>query len=73
MSNHHEALARQVVEQFTQALGPAVRAQIAPAHLADLEQAIRTLLAHEHDHIADLLEALARSLRSGADKAALEL
>ena len=73
MTNHHEALARQLVERFAQSLGDGARAQITAAQFEDLEQSIRKLLAHEHDHIADLLEAFARSLRSSADKPELEL
>ncbi|MGB5474393.1 MAG: hypothetical protein WBQ78_13080 [Gammaproteobacteria bacterium] len=73
MTNHHEALARQLVERFGQSLSAEARAHITTAQLEDLEQSIRNLLSHEHDHIADLLEAYARSLRSGADKPELEL
>lgn len=73
MTNHHEALAKQLVEGFGQSLGDEARAHITAAQLEDLEQSIRQLLSHEHDHIADLLEAFARSLRSGADKPELEL
>lgn len=73
MTNHHEALAKQLVERFANTLGAEARAHITTAQLEDLEQSIRNLLSHEHDHIADLLEAYARSLRSGADKPELEL
>lgn len=73
MTNHHEALAKQLVDQFAQSLGDEARAHITAAQFEDLEQSIRKLLSHEHDHIADLLDAFARTLRSGAGKPELEL
>lgn len=73
MTNHHEMLAKQVVEQFTGGLDGAVRAGITAAQLEDLEQAIRKLLSNERAHIADLMEAFARTLRSGVDTPELEL
>jgi hypothetical protein len=73
MTDHHEALARQTVEQFRQSLGIEAREYITPAQLADLEHAIHELLSRERAHIADLMEALARTLRSGVDKPELEL
>jgi hypothetical protein len=73
MTTHHQALAQQVVEQFRQSLDETARAHITDAHFEDLEQAIQSLLAHEHEHVADLLEALAHSLRSGADRPQMEL
>ena len=73
MTNHHEVLAKQLVRQFAQNLSDTARAHITTAQLADLEQSIRQLLSHEHDHIADMLEAFVRTLRTGADKPELEL
>ncbi len=73
MTNHHEALAKQAVEQFRQSLSHEARECITAAQLEDLEQSIHTLLSHERGHIADLMEAVARTLRSGVDKLELEL
>lgn len=73
MTNHHEVLAKQVVTRFAQSLDAETRARITPARFEDLEQSIRKLLAHEHNHIADLLDAVTRSLRDGCDKPELEL
>ena len=73
MSKHHEALAKQLVERFANSLGTGARAHITAAQLEDLEQSICKLLSHEHDHIADLLEAFVRTLRRGSDKPELEL
>ena len=73
MTNHHETLAKQAVEQFRQSLGDEAREHITAAQLEDLEQSIHLLLSRERDHIADLMEALARTLRSGVDKPELEL
>jgi hypothetical protein len=73
MTNHHGRRAQQLVEQFAQSLSEAARSHITAAQFRDLEQSIGGLLAHEHDHIADLLEAFARSLRSGADRPELGL
>jgi hypothetical protein len=73
MTNHHEMLAKQVVEQFTETLDDSVRTRITAAQLDDLEQAIRKLLSHERAHIAELMEGFARTLRSGVDTPELEL
>jgi hypothetical protein len=73
MTNHHETLAKQVVEQFRQSLGDEARAHITSAQFEDLEQSIHLLLSSERDHIADLMEAVVRTLRSGVDKPELEL
>lgn len=73
MTDHHEVLAKQVVEQFRQSLDPGARTHITDAQLLALEQTIRGLLARERAHIAELMEAVARTLRSGVDKPELEL
>lgn len=73
MTNHHERLAKQAVEQFRQSLSDEAREHITAAQLEDLEQSLHLLLSRERDHIADLVEALARTLRSGVDKPELEL
>ncbi|MCK5382459.1 MAG: hypothetical protein KAJ65_01765 [Gammaproteobacteria bacterium] len=73
MTNHHDVLAKQAVEQFRQALSHETREYITAAQLEDLEQSISELLSRERGHIADLVEALARTLRSGVDKPELEL
>jgi hypothetical protein len=73
MTDHHEALAKQVVEQFRQSLSLEARDYISAAQFQDLEQSIRELLSRERSHIADLVDTLARRLRSGADKPELEL
>jgi hypothetical protein len=46
---------------------------ITAAQLEDLEHSIHELLSRERGHVADLVEALARTLRSGVDKPELEL
>ncbi|MDX1696655.1 MAG: hypothetical protein R3308_00120 [Thiohalobacterales bacterium] len=73
MTNHHETLARQAVEQFRQSLGDAAREHITDAQFEDLTQLIHRLLSNERGHIADLMEAVARTLRSGTDRPELEL
>jgi hypothetical protein len=73
MTNHHEALAKQTVEQFRQSLSNEARAHVSAAQLADLEQSIHELLSRERGHVAELVEALARTLRSGVDTLEREL
>ena len=73
MTDHHEALAKQVVEQFRQSLTHEAHEYITTAQFQDLEQSIRELLSRERGHIADLMETFARALRSGVDKPELEL
>jgi hypothetical protein len=73
MTDHHETLAKQVVEQFRQSLSHEAREYITAAQLEDLEQSIRKMLSRERGDIAGLVEALARTLRSGTDKPQLEL
>ena len=73
MTDHHEALAKEVVEQFRNSLSHEAREYVSAAQLEDLQRSIRELLSRERGHIADLMEALARTLRSGLDKPELEL
>jgi hypothetical protein len=73
MTDHHEALAREVVDQFRASLSHEAREYVTAAQLQDLQQSIRELLSRERGHIADLMEALARTLRSGVEKPELEL
>jgi len=73
MTNHQEVLARQLVERFAQSLSDEARAHVSAAQLEDLGQSIHKLLSHERGHVADLMEAVARTLRSGVDKLELEL
>ena len=73
MTDHHEALAKQVVEPFSADLSHDARENVTAAQLEEREQSIRELLSRERSHIADLMEALARTLRSGVDKPELEL
>ena len=73
MTNHHETLARKAVEQFRQSLGDAAREHVTDAQFEDLTQLIHQLLSNEREHIAGLMEAVARTLRSGTDRPELEL
>ncbi len=73
MTDHHETLARQAVGQFRQSISAEASANITDAQFVELEQTIRELLSRERGHIADLMEAVARTLRSGVDKPELEL
>ncbi len=73
MTDHHEVLAKQAVEQFRQSLGHEAHEYITAAQFEDLEQSIRELLSRERGHMADQMEALARTLRSGVDKLEMEL
>ena len=73
MTDHHEALAKQTVERFRNTLSHEAREYISTSQLEGLEQSIREVLSRERGHIADLMEALARTLRSGVDKPELEL
>lgn len=68
MTNHHQGLAAQIVEDFRNALSGEAREYITESQLEDLAQAIHRALAHERGHIVDLMEAVVRSLRSGVDK-----
>ena len=73
MTDHHEALAKQAVEQVRQSLSHEAREYLTNAQFEDLEQLILELLASERGHIVELVEALARTLRSGVEKPDLEL
>lgn len=73
MADHHEALAKEVVGQFSGSPGREACEYISAAQFEDLQQSGRELLSRERGHIADLMEALARTLRSGVDKPELEL
>ena len=73
MTEHHEALAKEVVGQFIESLSHEAREYITAAQFDDLQLSIRELLSRERGHIADLLEAHARTLRSCDDKPELEL
>ncbi|MGD2138538.1 MAG: hypothetical protein PVF08_09795 [Gammaproteobacteria bacterium] len=68
MNDHHQEQARQAVEHFRDSLGETVRNQITAAQFEDLQQLIQQLLSRERSHIADLMAAFARTLRSGVDK-----
>lgn len=73
MTDHHEAMAQEVVSNFRASLSHEACEYISAAQFEDLEQKIRQLLSRERSHIAELLEALVRSLRSGVDKPELGL
>jgi hypothetical protein len=73
MTNHHESLARQLVDEFRNSLSAEARNNITPAQFEALEQSVHQLLSSERGHIADLMEAVVRTLRSGVDKPELEL
>jgi hypothetical protein len=73
MTNHHQKLAREIVEGFRNSLSGEAREYIAESQLEDLAQNIHRALAQERGHIADLMEAVVRSLRSGVDKPELGL
>jgi hypothetical protein len=73
MSDHHEELAREAVERFRDSLNAAVREHISAAQFEDLQQMIQQLLSQERSHIADLMAAFARTLRSGVEKPDIEL
>jgi hypothetical protein len=73
MSDHHQELAREAVERFRDSLDATAREHISAAQFEDLEQLIQQLLSQERGHIAELLAAFARTLRSGVDKPDLDL
>ena len=73
MTDHHEELAREAVERFRESLSDAARANISAAEFEDLQQMIQHLLSQERGHIADLIAAFARTLRSGVDRPELDL
>ena len=73
MSDHHQELAREAVERFRDSLDPAAREHISAAQFEDLQQLIQQLLSQERSHIAELMTAFARTLRSGVDKPDLDL
>jgi hypothetical protein len=68
MSDHHLRLAQEVVDDFRNSLGGEAREYIPEAQFEELVAAVHRLLAREHEHITDLLEALVRTLRGGEDK-----
>jgi hypothetical protein len=73
MSDHHQELAREAVERFRDSLDAAACEHISAAQFEDLEQMIQQLLSQERSHIAELMTAFARTLRSGVDKPDLDL
>ena len=73
MGNHHEELARETVERFRDSLSDAAREHISAAQFEDLQQMIQHLLSRERGHIADLMAAFARTLRSGVGKPDIDL
>jgi hypothetical protein len=73
MTDHHLRLARQVVDDFRNSLSGEAREYISEEQFDELAAAVHRLLAHEHGHITDLLEALVRTLRDGVDKPELGL
>lgn len=68
MTDHHLQLARELVDDFRKSLSGEAREYITEAQFDDLVEAVHRLLAREHEHITDLLEALVRTLRGGVDK-----
>ena len=68
VTDHHLRLAREVVDDFRKSLSAEAREYISDGQFEDLVEAIHRLLAHEHEHIAVLLEALVRTLRGAVDK-----
>lgn len=68
MTDHHLRLARQVVDDFRNSLSAEAREYISEAQFEELVAAVYRLLAREHEHITDLLEALVRTLRGGLEK-----
>jgi DNA-binding SARP family transcriptional activator len=68
MTDHHLQQARQLVDDFRNSLGGEAREYISEAQFEELAAAVHHLLAREHEHITDLLEALVRTLRGGVDK-----
>jgi hypothetical protein len=68
MTDHHQRLARQVVDNFRNSLSGEAREYIPEAQFEDLAAAVHQLLTHEHEHITNLLDALVRTLRGGVDK-----
>ena len=68
MTDHHLQLARELVDDFRKSLSGEAREYITEAQFDDLVAAVHHLLAREHEHITDLLEALVRTLRGGVDK-----
>jgi len=67
MSDHHQEVAREAVERFRDSLG------VSAAQFEDLQQMIQQLLSEERSHIAELMAAFARTLRSGVEKPDLDL
>jgi hypothetical protein len=73
MSDHHQEVAREAVARFRDSLGAAAREHITDAQFEDLQQMIQQLLSQERSHIAELMAAFARTLRSGVDKPDIDL
>jgi len=67
MGEHHQVMAREAVERFRDSLSDAAREHISAAQFEDLQQLIQRLLSEERSHIADLMTAFARTLRSGVE------
>ncbi|MGD8630696.1 MAG: hypothetical protein PVH38_09315 [Gammaproteobacteria bacterium] len=73
MSDHHQEMAREAVERFRDSLSGAAREHITAAQFEDLQQMIQQLLSQERSHIAELMAAFARTLRSGVEKPDIDL
>jgi hypothetical protein len=73
MTDHHLRLARQVVDDFRNSLSGEAREYISEEQFEDLVAAVHRLLAHEREHLTELLEALVRTLRGGVEKPELGL
>jgi len=73
VTDHHLRLARKVVDDFRNSLSGEAREYISEEQFEYLVAAVHRLLAHEHEHITDLLEALVRTLRGGMDKPEIDL
>ena len=67
MTNRHHQRADKVVDEFKEIIGESTCAKISGAHFQDLTLLIRDAISDEMLAAADLIEKVARKIRSDTD------
>ena len=73
MADRHQELAQKVVNTFKQSLSDQVREQITDAQFNELALMIREAISEELKEAAELMDAIAKKLRSQTDDQELGL
>ena len=73
MADRHQELAQKVVNTFKQSLSDQVREQITDAQFNELALMIREAISEELKEAAELIDAIAKKLRSQTDDQELGL